>query len=219
MSTAATAVRQTERAVPYKHISMKNWYLFTGLLICIACRPGALPPEAYLHWVEDPAHGLRQSKTLGPLVFTIQYQPAPYRACQLALRKGASGPPILGRDSMPALQQIQLRISSADGHTPVLRVGHPSREHYQQRLRYLAFGLEKRLFLLEGQDTLPCNLFHLERAYDLAPFVQGIARFEAERHPDQDKTFLLLDDQLGLGPVQMRLSYHSLSTLPTLSTP
>ena len=103
------------------------------------------------------------------------------------------------------LLHFELRIGSKDRKTPLLRNGISGMQSYQERVQYLSFEQERRIYLFSETDTLQPLLYHFERSFDLSPDVLCSLAFD--HLPKGDFALLIDDANLGLGPVYF--SFHS----------
>src|SRR5256885_770874 len=68
-----------------------------------------------------------------------------------------------------------------------------SDEEYSDRVNYCAFKFQNDISLYDGKDSIPCSLFHFERAFDIVPYGKFILGFAKSNHPENAETFIVYD--------------------------
>ena len=197
--------------------------LLLGLGILISCGEevvSELAPASYVRWVKEEDHGLRVAKQIKELEFTAQYKPLDFIVAQeqrsetlekelLETRKAE-----LGTDYL----YYNFRIKNIEGNLSPLGAGANSDQIYQQRLGYFTFDAQQDLYLLHGQDTLPCSLFQFVRNYDIAPYIEFALGFKKSGAITEDITFVFEDKVLGIGKTQLLFKEAIFKDLPKIKT-
>lgn len=189
---------------------MKNFILFliTGIMVWVSVgcsQHHELSATDYVKWATSEDSGLIQEKRVGDYAFELRALPPEL----LVLRD--HGPEAASQAEWPEwvaersrAQYFQLRISTPDAQQPVLKHQVAGQGEYDERVKYFSFDMQRQLYLLQGQDTLKCKLFHFERSYDLAPFSNFLLAFEQDTtHGNQ--AFVYEDLALGVGPIRFRV--------------
>jgi hypothetical protein len=182
-----------------------------GLLFCFACR-SSLDVREYVHYVESPDNGLRIEKEAGHLKFISQYKPVEYLALQ---NDPAHNPANVSKETeeLQGFHYFTFRITSKNG-TPVLESKENTEEHFQ-KLNYAEFSLQRDFSLVEGNDTLPCEIYHFERSYNLSPFSNFILAFPAKNKTGKNDLTLVYNDNLfGTGKSQFTIKAKDLKGIP-----
>lgn len=178
-----------------------------------------LPPVEYVRWVEDEKNGLKREKTLGDMIFSAQYKPESYIVCEEE-RKESIADTVLKKKlkELTDMQYYDLKIEIKDGQGELLKYGLTSTEQYQERINYFSFGMQKDIQLVDGNDTLPCLLYHYERVYDVAPYGTFILGFAKGKNDNAGKTLLLFDKGFNKGIVKFYFEGKDIKYLPQLQT-
>lgn len=194
---------------------MKNYIAIIAAALFCSCQKSELPPRDFVHWVQDESNGLNISKELGSYTFSLQYRPAEYIT---VIEKKKD---IMHRDSLmkrvkelQGLQYYTLTITSKE-EKEVLQTGISSEEELYERMEYLNSRMQDDLWLIDGNDSLPCRLFHFERSYQLAPYNKVVIAFD-NTDLKHDRTLLFNDHALGVGPVRFTIKASSLAAIPQL---
>ena len=185
------------------------------VLSLFACQT-SLSPEAYVKWVQDPSNGLRKEKQIGEYQLVAQLLPTDY---QLLNPNYAAATPkqqkIWEADANKALT-FQLALRTNPEETSVLTHPVSSTQDYQERINYMAFEMERDLYLICGSDTLRPQLYHYERTFNLSRELRCMMSFDRPATL-AEKATLVLDDQLmGVGPVHFPIALSSLEQPPQL---
>ena len=189
-----------------------------GVLYFSACQSKIEAPEAWFSHAEQ-AEDFNQSKTLKGLVFSAFLEPKAYTILR-EHHELFSGSNRELFDSLMAentdYQYAQLSIKTQDGNTPVLRYGISDAGSYQSRVSYLAFEMQHRVFLEQGNMKIPCVLYHFERSYDLAPQVKCLLAFPSQFNSEDPITLVVEDSHFNTGPIRLQFDPKPLTETPNL---
>ena len=184
--------------------------------------PTALPPVDYVRWVKDPAHGLVQSKQIEQYAFIAQYKPLDFVVAQEERQPTLDKARVEARRAELGEDHVyyNFRIKNTEGQLSPLGSGVQTDQVYQSRLGYFTFDMQADLYLLHGQDTLPCTLFQFVRSYDVAPYVEFALGFKKPMAAPltEDLTLVFEDRVLGVGPMRLRFEQAIFEKLPKLKT-
>jgi hypothetical protein len=186
--------------------------------------PTKLGATEYVEWIETAENGFYAEKQVGAFSFSLQYKPLDYVV--LKDQPGAiPGAKQLkaGCEALADMQYFTFRVSGEKGGD-LLKDDASSTDDFTERLAYFSAGMQKDVFLIEGNDTLSCLLFHFERSYGVDPrstFVLGFPLGKADGAGGlpcvAGKQFLFDDHELGAGPVMISLNAQQLNQRPTLN--
>lgn len=195
---------------------MKTGQILIGVvcLLLAACTPTHLPKQQLVSWMEDPSNGLRKVREIGDFKFQLQYQPTHYMETKNPARKG--GPEAVSEIKEPesTLAHFELRLGSKDRKTPLLRQGIYDPGAYQERVHYLSFEQEQRIYLISESDTLRPLLYHFERSYDLHADV--VCSLAFEKLPKSDFSIMIDDANLGIGIINFSFQSPDFQAIPAL---
>ena len=189
-----------------------------------AAMPGAdatgemLEAADYVRWMKDPDNGFRNEKTIDNLRFSVQYKTPEYITCMEQHGRACSDALVRKNTAeLSGMQYYDLRIVLNDGGNELLKYNLSSAEQYNERVNYFAFGMQHDIQLIDGHDTLPCLLYHFERAYDVTPSATLVLGF-LQKQPEGDKTLLVDDRTFNKGLLKFRFSAAELNNKPKLKT-
>ncbi|MGD1845368.1 MAG: hypothetical protein ACFB10_08245 [Salibacteraceae bacterium] len=198
------------------------WFSFSLLsalsmvLLLSAFQDKSLSPEVYWHWVEDTDNGLKTIQRTTDFEWSLQYRPAPYIALQ-ELRTFAPH----SRDfeekvaELKGLDYYTLRIRSLQ-NKEVAATNAEGEDDFFARQHYLSSYFAEDLQLVDGQDTLPCALFHFERNYSLAPYNDVLLAFETQANAEGNKRLLINSPVLETEPLVLEITAEAIHNLPDL---
>jgi hypothetical protein len=177
-----------------------------------------LTPTEYVSWMRNPVNGLWKSKTIEDLEFSAQYKPYEYIAC-LEEKKSEMKDSIVKRklSELEGMDYLDLRITIKEGQGELLKHKLSSVAEYNNRINYFSFKMQKDISLVVGKDTIPCSLFHFERAYDVAPYSQFVLGFSQNKKRELSDMTLVIQDQIfHKGIIKLSFSESDLLKIPKL---
>jgi len=177
-------------------------------------------PETCIRWVQNPENGLRKEKIIDDLVFHAQYKPHEYIVC-LEERKSEIADSVLAKkvNELSDMQYFDLKIVLKNEQGELLKHNLNSQDQYDKRVNYFSFNMQQDIQLVEGNDTIPCSLFHFERAYDVTPFSTFLLGFEKSSSSNQhDKTLIVYDKTFNKGLIKFTFKKEELQKLPKIKT-
>lgn len=182
----------------------------------------SLDPKSYIHWVKDEVNGLHLQKKIAPLKVDLLYTPIDYQIINNL--KLETIPNTLYKEELKRLGNFQyyhlkLSILESNGKIDVGNYQVTTMTEQQKRLGYLSFGMQKDIYLVEKEDTLPCIVYHYEQGYDIKPERSFLLAFEGrEAYKNETKTFVLNSSVFGTGPIKIQIEASNLSNIPYLKT-
>jgi hypothetical protein len=168
-------------------------------------------------WVEDKENGLRVEKTIGEFTYTLQSKPLEYVAL-LDLEKDKVSKPELTEkmEEFSGMDYFTFQIST-DSQQELLKKNLETTNDYYNRINYFSFEMQKDLKLIEGSDTVNCELFHFERVYGLAPYARFVLGFPKSQS-GQEKTFYYNEKIFGSGRIYLTIHAKKNIQLPEVIT-
>ena len=121
------------------------------------------------------------------------------------------------RKEYAGLDYYRLRIALQSGQGDVLQYQAKSTDEYYQRVEYFSFGLQHDLHLLIGADTLPCRLFHFERNYGAAPYMDCMLGFEERPKNPADRILLYQDRVFSDSLIRLTIPREKIQGVPALT--
>lgn len=205
---------------------MINRATYSILLILLnlsfgGCNKKDLSPADYVSYCNDPGNGLKQEKTIQDIKYTLQYEPAEYLMAEKTGARDINKVQYkeLGKQ-FSGLQYFVLRIEALNGEADPLKVGISDKQAYFDRIQYVSFEVQNDLKVLEGNDTLQCRIAHLERMYNIAPFVSLVLGFDmspiSAGSKIKDKVFIYSDKTFGTGTVRFVIRSKDIEQLPSI---
>lgn len=179
-----------------------------------------LLPGEYVQWVQDKENGLNKEKVVEDIIYTLQYKPQPYMVCVSERTDDLQDSVLRAKqEELGDVEYFELRIGLKSGQGELLKHGITSAGDYEKRVKYFAFEMQKDIKFVMGNDTLPCEMYHFERAYDIVPFSSFIIGFPRPKENGlQDMTFIVHDRIFQKGIIKFRFTRKELYNIPKLKT-
>lgn len=174
----------------------------------------------FVQWVQNPENGFRKEKKMDDLTFSVQYKPYEYIVCMEERKEEIKDTLMKNRiGEINGMQYYDLKISLNEGAGELLKYQLASPQQYTERVNYFAFNMQNNIQLVEGNDTLPCSLYHFERAYDAAPSGTFLLGFQVTKNKlSQEKTLLVYDKTFNKGMLKFTFRKKDLKNLPKIKT-
>ena len=193
--------------------------LFFGIIaiLGIACQ-STVPPSELVSYVKNPENGLNKNKKMGPLNMELQYKPIPFVISNELRRNTISSDEYQTRfDDLKGLQYYNLKLSISQKGMDVTNFNVADMGAQQERLQYLAFGMQHDIRLVQGSDTLRPVLYHFERSFNLTPHRTFVLAFEeTESIADNDKVFILDSPIFNTGPMKLSIRKEAIQNIPNI---
>lgn len=181
----------------------------------------SLYPSEYVKWVQDEANGLRKEKTIDELLFSVQFKPYDYIICEEekndTINKHIRNNKISELNDM---EYYDLRITIKDSQGELLKYNLSGVAEYNERVNYFAFQMQKDISLIQNGDTIPCGLYHFERAFDTSPsstILLGFKKIKG-RKSTEEKTIVFHDKIFDKGIIKFTFDSKELTNIPKLRT-
>ncbi|HPI85880.1 MAG TPA: hypothetical protein PLR01_05870 [Bacteroidales bacterium] len=174
----------------------------------------------YVQWIQDPDNGFKKEKTINNLTFSAQFKPYEYIVC-LEEKKDILPDSLVRRKvgELKDMQYYDLKISLKEFAGELLKYQLTSSQQYTERVNYFAFGMQHDIHLVEGTDTLACELYHFERTFDAAPTSTILLGFHiSNQKTAENKTLLFYDRTFNTGLIKFTFRTQELKNLPKLKT-
>lgn len=201
---------------------MKRYIVISFLLIIISASCGngrkTLSPQQYLSWAKKSQKDLQKIKEINGYRFTAKFQPAEL----LVLRNKEA---LKSQDALDSTKKIQdgiinivMDIGSVNNQQSLLRANLSNEEEYYSRMYYYTTEVQNDVYLVEGNDTLPCIFYHFEQTFNITPVNSMIMEFKRinSQSAYQDICLVYEDRILNTGIVKFMYKNSFLNNLPQL---
>jgi hypothetical protein len=166
--------------------------LFSGMFV--ACSHS---PEKYVHWVQNPENGLKKQVAYQNFVIDIQHKPTDY---MLITNSGADKSDKSALDSMQ-YYNLSMRVPKEFCQ---------QMENNQELRDYLSYRFQEDIYIQQGNDSLPCVLFHYERTLAMKCVASYVLGFENPNQNVNQERFLILKSAFFSEPI--RITFSNLET-------
>lgn len=180
-------------------------------LLVFSCAKKKMTAIDYMRYVENEDNGLKVSKNIGEVNYTIQFKPVEY----ILLKENRANDP--KEKEIDGMQYYTLSFSLKKSDKDILRHDLREQNEYYERVNYFSYGLQNDIYLVEGTDTLKCNLFNYVRSYGLSPRADFILGFnKTGKNMIQDKLVVVEDKVFEGGIIKLKISEKDLENIPEL---
>ena len=178
----------------------------------------SLKPMEYIKWVEDPENGFLLEKNINEFSYVALYKPGNYSTLvEMAVLEKINEEKFKEvQKTYEGMNYFTFKIACSETKDELLRYKSSSSSEYFNRLEYFSFKAQNDFNLLNGTDTIKCELFHFEGSFGLAPvltFVIGFSRPEKQLGP---MTLIYEDRIFKNGTIKLLFPKETLSNEPEL---
>jgi hypothetical protein len=187
-------------------------FITIGLLLGCNSKP-VLHISEYAGWIENPENGFIKTKDFDEVRFISFYKPPVYRVLKE-----------VGSNENVNLDSVQNQISQLeDWHTFTFRVktkehpleqGNQNNQDYFQKLEYYINAQSDFKLIIGKSDTIPCAIYHMERNYGGAPYIDINVAFKKESQTLNNITMLYFDRVFSNGPLKFNYHLDETTSLP-----
>lgn len=186
-----------------------------GGLLLVSCGQMSLSPKEIISVVESKDNGFIRVKELKEVSFWSAYKPPEYMAVK------DLGSEDVEMDSLAkAIRSYEhwmtftFRVKSNDRLHP-LEKGNATEKDYFHKLSYYINAQQDFKLLVDGKDTLECALYHMERNYGAAPFIDINLGFVRPKKKVEEYITLLYQDRVfSNGLIKFKYDENKVNQLP-----
>ena len=197
-----------------------KWIFF--FICCIwlfSCSKSTLQPSDFVQWVKNEENGLFKEKSVQAINVAAQYKPIEYVIANEMRTNDIQKKDFDKRkEELEGLQYFDIQLSINQPNYDITNYNVFNEQDKDERLKYLSFGLQNDIHLVDGHDTLSCLLYHFERSYDVKPHRTFVVAFEnkEETKKQQDKIVVVDSPIFGTGPIKLKFRREDLGQLPSM---
>jgi hypothetical protein len=160
----------------------------------------------------------KKIKEIEDIEFGMIYKPLDYMICLEAKTDELKDTTYQTKMSeLRDMEYLDLTIASVSRKFELMRYNIVSPKEFDQRIRYYSFEMQKDIKMIVGIDTIPCALYHFERAIDIQSEDHFILGFPKSKSVS-DRTIVLQDKIFGKGIVKFNFSAQTITNLPKVKT-
>jgi hypothetical protein len=193
-------------------------YTYIGLILLslsfYACAKKKVTATEYMTYMEQEKNGLKVSKTIGDICYSVQYKTPEY----VLLKENTASLSALKKKDIEEMQYYTLQYSLTDKSKDILKAHLQNNDDYLERSNYFSFGLQEDIYLVDGKDTLPCKLFNYVNSYGLSPKADFVLAFDGKPKKEvQDKLLVIEDNVYGGGIIKLKIEKENIQQIPELT--
>lgn len=178
------------------------------LLLLVSCG-SSLSPARYINWIENPDHGLRKTKTIGPVEYVVQYKTSEY----MMLKNNSSDKKM----ELPerGFHYFGLMLNPLDKKSQLLHINLSNEEDYFSRMQYYNFYFKNDIYLLVNGKRFPCEFYYFESTGKITPGLTFSLAFDI-KNESGDLQMVINDRIFGSGSLNFLFKQKSLNKIPKL---
>lgn len=175
--------------------------------------------KEFVDWCADEDHKLTKTKDISEMRYNLSYLPSEAMAF-LELRTKEYD--LAGfqkiKEKYSEMTYFNFKIKVINGSGELLKHQLSSPSQYEARVKYMSFQMEKDIYLVQGNDTIPPGLFHFERIFEVAPYATIMFAFDNKKFNKDDGFTIVYHDRLfQKGLVKFNYKNRQLINLPNIS--
>lgn len=190
---------------------------FSVLILACNTKKKEISPLEYVKYIEDSDNGLKITKEIGEVIYTLQYKPIDYLIA-LEQKINFIDKEVYRRrkNELQGMEYFTLELFPKENNIEVLNIGAIDKNEYNERLQYASFDLQNDIYLINENDTLDCVLYHFEQKYGLGTSVNLLLGFEKNNKSSEDLTIVMEDKILNNGLIKFLLLKENIIELPKM---
>ncbi|MBA3971200.1 MAG: hypothetical protein H0X46_03500 [Bacteroidetes bacterium] len=198
-------------------LKRNSYFIISGLLMCFAfysCKKKQASAKEYVSYIEDESNGLKVSKNIGDIHYSIQYKTTDYI---IVKEKKNSIDKQNRQEKLDGMQYYTVSYSLVGSNQDIMRKDLGGDGEYYERVNYFSFGFQNDIYLVEGNDTLECKLYNYVRSFGLSPRADFVIAFDKKQKKEiEDKLVVLEDKVFGGGIIKLKITKKNIESLPEL---
>lgn len=184
------------------------------LLFAFSCTQNFTREEMF-EYIKNPKHGLLQEKTINNITISLTYRPSDLLAWQEIQAEDT-----LTKDRIKEIrnrynQQYYFLLSISAGGKEILSSA-ADRQWFSGMVNQLAFGMNEKVNLVSGKDTLRLLDYNYPRMYGMSPSTDILFAFEKKKTSGEEIIFMLKDIGLMTGDTKFKFKTKKLNSTPKL---
>ncbi len=197
-----------------KNIKLILVILFCALFSILGCSKEKLDPLNYRIWVKNEENGLNRAKKVGDYTIRVQYKPIDFVILSELGSKGKYDSKTIEakKEDLKGMQYYDLYLGNVGGD--FIKSQSSSEKDLYDRIYYYSFSFANDIKLIDGKDTLNCDLFHFEKDYDLGKEKRFLLGFENLSENENDKIIYIDSKAIGLAIIKIQIKNKDIKNTP-----
>ena len=167
-----------------------------------------------MKWIQDYNNGLRVQKIVGDYKLDLQFTPIDYVLLQREMNGTNSSEHETGeKAALEGFQYYILTVSALPEGKDFINHNIDSQSDKQKKLYYFSFLFQQDIQLEEGENLLPCVLYHFERSADVNGSRKVVLGFENPAKEAKEARLVITSDEFGSLPIKIKISKNNIPTL------
>lgn len=179
-----------------------------------------LTPKEYVRWVKEPKNGLVKIKKMNELQFSLYHLPTEYMVCNDIKNEKISKQQLVSiAVQYEDFEYYMLKIEAMGFNQELAKFQLQSSQEYEERIKYFAFAMQQDISIeTENGDSYPCEIFHFERIYNIAPYTTFMLGFAKENLINSSHRTIVLNEKIfNKGLLKFKWSTSALENIPQIA--
>ena len=193
-------------------------YCLISLVLCSCAKSEEMDGREYLSWVNNTDNGLKLTKELRGITYSVQYKPYDFIILKEEKKYNVSKSSLEYRTKeLDGMVYYDIRISTLD-KTDVLAKGiQQDKSLYIQRVNYFSYDFQNNISLITETDSVTCGLYHFVQGYGITPYVDMVVGFPVQKI-NESQTLVIDDQVFGNGIIKFFIDKQNIKNIPHLAT-
>jgi len=191
-----------------------------GIRNNIDFRLQTLTPKEYVKWVKEPENGLVKEKKMNELQFSLYHLPSAYMVCNEIKNEKISKQQFVSIAAQyEDFEYYMLKIEAMGFNQELAKFQLQSTQEYEERIKYFAFAMQQDIYIeTENGNSFPCEIFHFERIYNIAPYTTFMLGFAKENLKNTSYRTIVLNEKIfNKGLLKFKWSTSALENVPQIA--
>jgi hypothetical protein len=178
-----------------------------------------LSVSQFNEWAADKKNYLIRDKELSDIKYQLSFMPKECLAYRELKNAEYSKEQFEeAKKHYEGMSYFNFRMEVIDGTGELLKHRLSSANEYNNRINYLAFEMQKDIFLVQGKDTLYPGLYHFERVFEAAPYTTIMLAFDNLKfNPEKEFTVVCNDKLFNKGYIKYNYRTNQIIDLPNIT--
>ncbi len=157
----------------------------------------AVSADEFVSWCSNEENQLSKSKAISEMIYRVNFLPAESMAyTELKTSQYDLETFQKTSESYKSMSYFNFRLQLNNGNGELLKYKVNSPAHYEERIKYVSFYMEKDLYLVQGNDTVYPGIYHFERTYEVVPFITVMLAFDNTKFDKEKEFTIVYNDKL-----------------------
>jgi len=172
----------------------------------------------FMKWCADAENDLNKTKEISELKYNLSYIPTESMAyLELRTEEYDNAKLKKAMEHYADMTYFSFKIENQNGGGELLKHDLNSVQQYDWRVKYISFGMQNDIVLIQGGDTLSPGLYQFERIFEVAPYATVMFAFDNSKfNRDKEFTIVYTDKIFNKGIIKFHYKNQQLINVPNI---